>query len=147
MLFILIGVALFFAAGAIENLNLPANINKGSIRTIGLVVVTIGVFTSCIKQIDAGQIGVQSLFGKVQDEVITSGLNFVNPLMSINTIDVRTQNYTMSGIHSEGEMAGDDAIRVLTADGLEVVIDLTVLYRVQATQALNHEFLNFLQWS
>ena len=42
MLFILIGVALFFAAGAVENLNLPANINKGSIRTVGLVVIAIG---------------------------------------------------------------------------------------------------------
>ncbi|MEY3189230.1 MAG: hypothetical protein RIT41_1765 [Bacteroidota bacterium] len=127
MLFILIGVALFFAAGALENFNLPAYLGKGSIRTIGIVVIAIGVLTSCIKQIDAGEIGVQSLFGKVQDEVITSGLNFVNPLMSVNTIDVRTQNYT--------EMAGDDAIRVLTADGLEVVIDLTVLYRVQSSEA------------
>ena len=105
MLFILIGVALFFAAGAVENLNLPAYLRKGSIRTIGLVVIAIGVLTSCIKQIDAGEIGVQSLFGKVQDEVVTSGLNFVNPLMSVNSIDVRTQNYTMSGVHTEGEMA------------------------------------------
>ena len=79
MLFILMGVALFFAAGAVENFNLPASFNKGTIRIIGLVVITIGVLTSCIKQIDAGEIGVKSLFGKVQDEVITSGLNFVNP--------------------------------------------------------------------
>jgi regulator of protease activity HflC (stomatin/prohibitin superfamily) len=150
MLFILIGVALFFAAGALENFNLPAYLGKGSIRTIGIVVIAIGVLTSCIKQIDAGEIGVQSLFGKVQDEVITSGLNFVNPLMSVNTIDVRTQNYTMSGVHSEGEMAGDDAIRVLTADGLEVVIDLTVLYRVQSSEApkiireIGYDFKNII---
>ena len=36
----------------------------------------------------------------------------------------------MSGVNDEGIKSGDDAIRVLTADGLEVVIDLTVLYRV-----------------
>lgn len=41
----------------------------------------------------------------------------------------------MSGVHTEGEISGDDAIRVLTADGLEVVIDLTVLYRVQSSEA------------
>jgi hypothetical protein len=35
----------------------------------------------------------------------------------------------MSAIHSEGAQAGDDAIRVLSNDGLEVVIDL-VLFRV-----------------
>jgi regulator of protease activity HflC (stomatin/prohibitin superfamily) len=33
-------------------------------------------------------------------------------------------------IHDEGNQAGDDAIRVLTSDGLEVTIDLTVLYRL-----------------
>jgi regulator of protease activity HflC (stomatin/prohibitin superfamily) len=135
MFLIIIGIILFFAAKAVQNLNLPIAQHPKGIRTIGLIVIGLGVFTSCIKQIDAGQIGVQSLFGKVQDEVLSSGLNFVNPLMDIKTIDVRTQNYTMSGVHNEGDVVGDDAIRVLTADGLEVVIDLTVLYRVQATQA------------
>jgi len=95
----------------------------------------LGFLTSCIKQIDAGQIGVKSLFGKVQDDVLSSGLNLVSPLVDVKSIDVRTQNYTMSGVHSEGDIAGDDAIRVLTADGLEVVIDLTVLYRVQSSEA------------
>ena len=135
MLFIILGLIIFFAASAVQNLNLGVAIPKTTIRSIGIVAMVIGVLTSCIKQIDAGQIGVKSMFGKVQDDIISSGLNFVNPLVNVNTIDVRTQNYTMSGVHSEGEMAGDDAIRVLTADGLEVVIDLTVLYRVQSSEA------------
>jgi regulator of protease activity HflC (stomatin/prohibitin superfamily) len=41
----------------------------------------------------------------------------------------------MSGVHDEGAQSGDDAIRVLTADGLEVTIDLSVLYRVVANDA------------
>lgn len=135
MFLIIIGIILFFAAYRVQNLNLPIAQHPGSIRLVGIIVIILGVTTSCVKQIDAGQIGVQSLFGKVQDEVLSSGLNFVNPLMEIKPIDVRTQNYTMSGVHNEGDVAGDDAIRVLTADGLEVVIDLTVLYRVQANQA------------
>ena len=32
----------------------------------------------------------------------------------------------MSGVNDEGEKAGDDAIKVLASDGLEVTIDLTV---------------------
>jgi regulator of protease activity HflC (stomatin/prohibitin superfamily) len=44
--------------------------------------------------------------------------------------DIRTQNYTMSGVQDEGSKSGDDAIRVLSADGLEVIVDLTVLYKV-----------------
>ncbi len=105
------------------------------LRFAGLALGLIGFLTSCIKQIDAGQIGVKSLFGKVDDDVLTSGLNFVNPLVDVKIVDIKTQNYTMSGVHDEGDKAGDDAIRVLTADGLEVVIDLTVLYRVIATEA------------
>lgn len=137
MLLIILGVLLFFAARAIKQGNNSFSNYAKAISITGIIFIMIGALTSSIKQIDAGEIGVQSLFGKVQDEVLTSGLNFVNPLMEINTIDVRTQNYTMSGVHNEGDVTGDDAIRVLTADGLEVVIDLTVLYRVQATQAPN----------
>lgn len=105
------------------------------IRILALIIIIVGFLTSCIKQIDAGQIGVKSLFGKVSDDVLTSGLNMINPLVDVKTVDVKTQNYTMSGVHDEGEQAGDDAIRVLTADGLEVIIDLTVLYRVIGQEA------------
>lgn len=105
------------------------------IRVFGLLVIIIGFLTSCIKQIDAGQIGVKSLFGKVSDDVLTSGLNLVNPMVDVKIVDIKTQNYTMSGVHDEGDKANDDAIRVLTADGLEVIIDLTVLYRVIGQEA------------
>jgi hypothetical protein len=39
----------------------------------------------------------------------------------------------MSSSQNEGQFG--DAIRVLSNDGLEVVIDLTVLYRVSAVDA------------
>lgn len=105
------------------------------IRSFGIVLIIIGALNACVKQIDAGQIGVTSLFGKVSNEVLTSGLNFINPLVDVSTVDIKTLNYTMSGVHNEGDKEGDDAIRVLTADGLEVSIDLTVLYRVVGTEA------------
>lgn len=135
MALFILGLIIFFIARAIQNSQLPLSKYVNAIRITGLVLIVLGVLNACVKQIDAGEIGVQSMFGKVQDEILTSGLNFVNPFMDIKTIDVRTQNYTMSGVHNEGDITGDDAIRVLTADGLEVVIDLTVLYRVQANQA------------
>lgn len=135
MFLFILGLILFFATRLLQNMNLSIAQHTGAFRLVGILVMVLGLSTACIKQIDAGEIGVQSLFGKVQDEVLTSGLNFVNPLMEVRAIDVRTQNYTMSGVHNEGDVAGDDAIRVLTADGLEVVIDLTVLYRVQSNQA------------
>jgi len=102
---------------------------------IAIVLIVLGIVISSFVQIDAGQVGVTKLFGKVQPNVLTSGLHLINPLYEIEHLDVRTQNYTMSGINDEGHKAGDDAIRVLTADGLEVTIDLTVLYRVVASEA------------
>lgn len=137
MLLIILGLLVFFSAGLVKNLNMPISEHVKTIRSVGVVIAILGGFSASVKQINAGEIGVQSLFGKVQDEILNSGLTMVNPLVSINTIDVRTQNYTMSGVHNEGDQTGDDAIRVLTADGLEVVIDLTVLYRVQSSQAPN----------
>jgi regulator of protease activity HflC (stomatin/prohibitin superfamily) len=94
-----------------------------------------GIAISVVKQVEAGQAGVQTLFGKVNDRVLESGLNYINPLAEVTMFDIKTQNYTMSGVHDEGDKGGDDAIRVLSADGLEVIIDLTVLYRVLPNEA------------
>jgi regulator of protease activity HflC (stomatin/prohibitin superfamily) len=71
----------------------------------------------------------------VQTGILRSGLNVINPLLDVVDFDIRTQNYTMSSSQNEGDQFGDDAIRVLSNDGLEVVIDLTVLYRVSAVDA------------
>ena len=128
----LIAVAVGFAVAKADS---PVQRFSKLIRTLGFVIMLIGVLTSCIVQIDAGQVGVQKLFGKVQSRILQSGLNFINPLVEVIKMDIKTQNYTMSGVHDEGNKASDDAIRVLTADGLEVTIDLSVLYRVVPADA------------
>jgi regulator of protease activity HflC (stomatin/prohibitin superfamily) len=101
----------------------------------GLVVAVIGLFSACLVQIGAGEVGVKILYGKVQNDILGSGLHFINPLMEVQKMDIKTQNYTMSAVKDEGAKEGDDAIRVLTSDGLEVVIDLTVLYKVLPVDA------------
>lgn len=128
---ILLAIAVFVPAGT----NPPVRKFMPVLRILAIVLMVIGLITSSVKQIDAGFVGVKSLFGKVQSDVLPSGLNFVNPVMDVRSLDVRTQNYTMSGQHDEGTQSGDDAIRVLTADGLEVTIDLSVLYRVIPQEA------------
>jgi regulator of protease activity HflC (stomatin/prohibitin superfamily) len=108
---------------------------RSTIKTIGVVVVLVGVSMACVIQVEPGEVGVQKLFGKVNNNILESGLNVINPLVQVVMFDVRTENYTMSGVQDEGSKQGDDAIRVLTADGLEVVIDLTVLYKVVPAEA------------
>ncbi|HEY5969895.1 MAG TPA: prohibitin family protein [Chitinophagaceae bacterium] len=107
----------------------------GIVKISGIVIMVIGVLMGSIVQIDAGQVGVKKLFGKVQNDVLQSGLHMINPLVEVTRLDIKTQNYTMSGVHDEGVKAADDAIRVLTADGLEVTIDLTVLFRLTEADA------------
>jgi regulator of protease activity HflC (stomatin/prohibitin superfamily) len=105
------------------------------LKTVGAVVVLIGISVACVFQVEPGEVGVQKLFGKVSPTILESGLNIINPLVQVVTFDIKTENYTMSGILDEGTKQGDDAIRVLTADGLEVVVDLTVLYKVIPAEA------------
>lgn len=135
MILMILGILLLVVAGAISKTREEFRKLANGLRIGSFIIIILGVLTSCIKQIDAGEIGVQSMFGNVKDEILTSGLNLVNPLVTVRSVDIRTQNYTMSGVHDEGNQSGDDAIRVLTSDGLEVVIDLTVLYRVTGSEA------------
>ena len=134
MILIILGILVLIAGFALQNNEQLGRFAK-TIRGIALLVMVIGIMVKCIVQVDAGQIGVKSLFGKVQNDVLHSGLHFINPLVEVRMLDIKTQNYTMSGIHDEGAQSGDDAIRVLTSDGLEVTIDLTVLYKLLPSEA------------
>ncbi|HJW08632.1 MAG TPA: prohibitin family protein [Holophagaceae bacterium] len=78
-----------------------------------------------------GQAGVQILFGKVEPDVLPSGLHFINPFKQVVEMEVRTRNYTMSGVADEGQKRGDDSIPVITADGLTVKLDSTIFYSLQ----------------
>ena len=135
MVLIILGFIIFIAINVVVKNNPVAAKFAGAGRILGLVFILLGISTACVKQIDAGEIGVKSLFGSIQNDIMGSGLHFINPLLDVKKLDVKTQNYTMSGVNDEGNKTGDDAIRVLTSDGLEVTIDLTVLYRVVSADA------------
>lgn len=130
ILLIILGIILLIVGFALsQKVNAFSKFSR-VLRIVGFVLIALGIFSSMFKQIDAGEVGVKSLYGSVEPDVLESGLHVINPLLDITKFDVQTQNYTMSAIRGEGSQQGDDAIRVLSNDGLEVVIDLTVLYRV-----------------
>lgn len=135
MFLIIIGIIVLILTAVLLKTNPALAKFKPIGRIAGFLFILLGIFSACVMQIDAGQVGVKKLFGSIQNDVLTSGLHFINPLLEINRLDVKTQNYTMSGVNDEGDKMGDDAIRVLTSDGLEVTIDLTVLYRVVGSDA------------
>lgn len=131
---VIIGVILFLIGASFSNNSTLSKFAR-PFKVGAVIAIVIGLMSSMFKQIDAGKVGVQSLYGNVQPDILESGLHVINPLLDITEFDIQTQNYTMSAIHGEGAQEGDDAIRVLSNDGLEVVIDLTVLYRVSPTES------------
>ena len=135
MTVILIGIIILIVGFLAAKSDPPLRNYKTMIKIAGVIVILIGVSIACIVQIEPGQVGVQKLFGKVNNNILESGLNVINPFVKVVIFDVRTENYTMSGVMDEGAKNGDDAIRVLSADGLEVIVDLTVLYRVIPSEA------------
>jgi regulator of protease activity HflC (stomatin/prohibitin superfamily) len=135
MFIFFIGIVILVVGFVLSNNESAVKSYSGIIKIAGVLFIVAGVGLSSVKQIEPGDVGVQKLFGKVNSRILESGLNVINPLVEVVTFDVRTQNYTMSGVRDEGDKTGDDAIRVLSADGLEVVIDLTVLYKVVPNEA------------
>jgi len=135
MLIAILGVIILIVGMVLKRSPEPASHFSGVVSIVGTVVIIIGLALSAFKVIEPGKVGVQTLFGKVQDEVLESGPHIINPLVEITTFSIQTENYTMSAKSSEGQVEGDDAIRVLSSDGLEVTIDLSVLYKVTPSRA------------
>lgn len=135
MFLILLGLIIFILSFFVARSDGPVTRFSSFIRIVGVVFILLGASFSMFKVVDAGHVGVKTLYGKVDDDVLYSGLNVINPLVEVTTFDAKTQNYTMSAVHDEGNKDGDDAIRILTSDGLEVTIDLSVLFSVEPTQA------------
>ena len=134
MAFVFLGIIVFALSIYAAKSDLARKYAAG-LKFAAIAMVLLGVSLSCFKQINPGFVGVKVLFGKVHTDVLESGLHFINPLLDVKDMDIKTQNYTMSMVHDEGDVSGDDAIRILTADGWEVAIDLTVLYKVTPSDA------------
>src|SRR5687767_12400023 len=101
MFLIIIGILLLiisFSIRPMAQMQRPAFIGK----LVGIAFIILGFATTAFVQIEAGYVGVKKLFGNIQPTILTSGLHVVNPLYDIERLDVRTLNYTMSGINDEG---------------------------------------------
>ena len=115
----------------------PSASKKIIYYTIAFVVVllTLFVLSASWVIIGAGETGVQSLFGKVRDGEFSSGFHVKNPFVRIDRMNIRTQDYTMSIMNQEGKKTGNDSITALTKEGLEVGLDMTVLYNLEESRA------------
>lgn len=128
ILLILLGVLAWRLKG---RLGYPLG-NRLGIIQFGAPVVGLLLFVASMAVVvPPGRAGIVVLFGKVDPSPLPSGLHFINPFASVEEMDVRTRNYTMSIAHEEGQRRGDDSIAVITSDGLTVKLDATIFYALQ----------------
>lgn len=114
-------------------------------RTVGVITVVLGfcVVTAAVggllawEPVNEGNVKVVTNFGAYKGEVLYPGPHWVNPVtQDTHSLSVRPQEYTMSKDSGEGNKANkDDSVTVLTNDGVKVDIDVTVRYRVDASNA------------
>lgn len=88
------------------------------VAAIAIVYIAMNSFVV----IPAGNVGVKSLFGKVDNDVLLSGFHVVNPLLSIERMTVRTQELTEEAV-------------VPSKEGLSVNLDVTLLFALVPEKA------------
>ena len=68
---------------------------------------------------------------------LRSGLHLIVPLAeSVVRYPISWQTYTMSTEPYEGENSGNDSIAARTSDGQSVYLDSTVIYKIDANEAV-----------
>lgn len=85
------------------------------------VVLVILLFMS-VTMIGPGEVGVITLFGRVTDEVLYSGIHLVNPLKRVHEMSVRTQSLKESA-------------SVPSSEGLVINLDTSLVFHLRPEQA------------
>jgi regulator of protease activity HflC (stomatin/prohibitin superfamily) len=93
----------------------------------GLGAIVLGIFLlivvfASIAQIDAGNVGVLTLFGKVQDNKLEAGIHFVNPFAIKHELSVRTTELKESA-------------NVPSSEGLMMGLEASLLFKLDADKA------------
>lgn len=67
--------------------------------------------------------------------ILTPGLHWIMPYAErVQRYSIAQRTYTMSGVLTEGEVQGDDAVRARTNDGQEVFMDASVIFSIDPEQ-------------
>ena len=75
MLFIIIGLLLIFAAPTLfaSSKQFPISEKiKSNVKILGVLLILFGALSKCIVQVNAGHVGVQSLFGEIKNRTLSN---------------------------------------------------------------------------
>jgi regulator of protease activity HflC (stomatin/prohibitin superfamily) len=98
----------------------------------GILLVLVILLVSSVVVVPVGEsLVVYNLFTHRFSKPLTAGYRLVLPgVYERQMYNLKTQEYTMSGIVEEGQVARSDSIQVLSSDGLKMDLDITVLYHL-----------------
>jgi len=132
-------IALFVTAVARASRNQNA---KGLSSTAVVVTVLAAVLTVLglgLVYVESTERGIvkTTTAGGIRPEVLEPGLHLIWPFVEqMVPYTISNQTYTMSATPSEGQIQADDSIRARTKDGQEIIIDASVIYRVDPTKVV-----------
>lgn len=112
-----------------------AGIGRGMMIVIGVALLVLWIMRPWVT-VGAGERAVLfSLSGGTLQRQLSEGTHLIVPFVQrAIPYDIRTQTYTMSATSWEGEIKGDDSLKVLTSDGQEVRIDVSVRFHADRDQ-------------
>ncbi len=97
----------------------------------GIVLLFLIVGGFSVSVIDASEVGVKVIFGKVSGDTVKEGINFISPFAKIVKYSIRLKEYTMS----DDRGANNAPMNARTEDNTKVTIDMTVWFRINASDA------------
>lgn len=89
---------------------------------VGGFVVFFFLISKMITMIPAGHVGIKDFLGKVSDRTLQSGIHFVNPLLKVHKMSVRTQEI-------------NEEANVPSREGLSVRLDVSLLFNLDREKA------------
>ncbi len=141
----LAGFAWLAAVGLIVLALTRAGRNQSS-KGIGSTAVVILVLAAVLSTLGAGLVYVESnergvvktiAAGAVRPDALQPGLHWIIPVVEqVIPYSISNQTYTMSAVATEGQVQGDDSIRARTKDGQEVIIDASVIYKIDPSKVV-----------
>lgn len=107
------------------------------IKFLVLAILVIIFLRSIFVFVPAGRVGVVYDRGTgVKPYHLKEGMNILIPFwQNVTLFDTRLREYTMSVVPDEGALRKDDSLDAPTADGQQVKVDATVLFRINGNKA------------
>ena len=120
---------------------------KQSVKGLTTLIIVLVAVAILLTSVGAGLVFVQPeergivisaiASGGYRQQAMEPGIHWIVPFFEyVERYPISRQSYTMSAQTGEGQIAGDDSIRVRTKDGQEVFIDASVIYQIDPAQVI-----------